>query len=359
MIALNSIHDIQVIRYAVGVSIACAISYVFATPLSFLLPVLTAALLPKMLAKLAHERDKSAGNPGLRYVRDTVFAFLIGFSFTAFFLPFLVLYIPLLAILLFYSYYHLNRGGSFWLVLCLLLYLLMMPVLSELYDGLALGVAIELMVHSLLALVVIIFTNLLIPASNIERIKDETPARVFQPGYNAVAAKAALTSTIVTLPIALMFIAEVWAGQLPVIIFVAIFTLVPDLDKSRLAAIGSITSTVIGGVIAFFIYWLLVAVPELWFVIPLMFGLSLLIGRMIFSGHKLAPFLPAAMTAVIVLINGSLGADASFTDTFTKRVLLMTLAAIYVAVMLRVVNAYWPGKPGIDSQMKPGRAGEL
>lgn len=354
MISLNTIHDIQVVRYALGVTIASAIAFAMDTPLSFLLPVLTAMLLPKLLARVGLKRERSGASPGLIYIRDSLFAFAVGYVFTSLLLPFPILYIPLLGIALFQTYYYLNRGGSFWLVLSLIINLLVLPVLAQYYQGIAVGVALELVVHSLLTLAVIIVTNLLVPVSASLQQSDDTPAPVFRPGYDADAAKRALISSIVTLPVVLIFIAEAWAGQLPVIIFVATFTLVPAIDRSKMAAIGSISATVMGGIIAYITYWFLVAVPQYYFVVLLMLALSLLNGRFIFSGHKLAPILPSAMVGIIILINGSLAADSSFTDTFFTRLFLMSLAAIYVVVALRVVNAYWQGRSGVAAISESG-----
>ena len=353
MITLSSIHDIQVIRYALGVTIAIAIASAMQTPLSYLLPVLTALLLPRLLTRVGLKRDSSAGNPGLAYIRDSLFAFAVGYIFTSLLLPFPILYIPLLGITLFQVYYYLNRGGSFWLVLSLIINLLVLPVLAQYYQGLAIGVAFELVVHSLLTLVVIVITNLLVPVPAALQQVDDSPVTVFKPGYDPDAAKRALISSMATLPVALLFVAEVWVSQLPVIIFVATFTLVPAIDRSRMAAIGSISATILGGVVAYITYWLLVAVPQYYFAVLVMLFLSLINGRLIFSGHKLAPILPSAMVGIIILINGSLSADSSFTDTFFKRLLLMSLAAVYVVIALRVVNAYWPRRPDAATAIEP------
>jgi hypothetical protein len=354
LIVLNTIHDIQVTRYTLGVTMATAIAFAMQTPLSYLLPVLTALLLPKMLSRVGLKRERSGDNPGLVYMRDSVFAFAVGYVFTSLLLPFPVLYIPLLGIALFQTYYYLNRGGSFWLVLSLIINLLVLPVLGQYYQGLAIGIAFELVLHSLLTLMVIIVTNLLVPVPACLQQVDDSPVTVFRPGYDPDAAKRASISTIVTLPVALLFVAEVWAGQLPVIIFVATFTLVPAIDRSRVAALGSISATILGGVVAYITYWLLVAVPQYYFAVLVMLALSLLNGRLIFSGYKLAPILPSAMVAIIILINGSLSADSSFTDTFFKRLLLMSLAAVYVVIALRVVNAYWPRRPDVAPAVQPG-----
>ena len=91
----------------------------------------------------------------------------------------------------------------------------------------------------------------------------------YKPGYSAPAAAFALKSTIVALPIAIVFIANNWTSQILVMVFAAIFTLSPNLDKGKEAGMNSIKSTLIGGGVAFFVYWALVAVPEYHFLVLL------------------------------------------------------------------------------------------
>jgi uncharacterized membrane protein YccC len=175
-------------------------------------------------------------------------------------------------------------------------------------------------------------------------------AKGFQPGYSAPAAAFALKSTLVALPIALVFLANNWTSQILVMVFAAIFTLSPNLDKGKEAGVNSITSTLIGGFAAFFIYWLLVAVPEYFFLLTLMFFSSLAFGSAINSAQPIAKYLPSAMVAMIILINSSLAEDVSFTDVFAKRIMFISLAAIYVVVALRVLDAFWPKKNMMNSE---------
>jgi uncharacterized membrane protein YccC len=168
------------------------------------------------------------------------------------------------------------------------------------------------------------------------------PARPgFRPGYSAPAAEMALKSTVVALPIAILFIANNWTGQILVMIFSAIFTLSPDLAKGKEAGINSIKSTWIGGAVAFFVYWALVAVPEYHFLVLLMLFVSLGFGAAIYSASPIAKYLPSAMVAMIILVNSSLGEGADFSETFVLRLLLISIATIYVVVALKVLDVFW------------------
>ena len=333
---LTNPQQIRAIRYAVGLTIATALAFGIAWPLSFLFPVLSAVFLALPLPKLTLRQ-------GLRNMRDTVFAFGVGYIFSLFILPFPIIYVPLLALALFHTYYHLNRGGSLWLVLMLLICLLVMPMLAGLSEGLAIGVISGLVVSSWLTICLLWVAHYLVPDASGEpaarpKVKKSTG---YQPGFSAPAAAFALKSTLVVLPIVVVFIANNWTSQILVMVFAAIFTLSPNLDKGKEAGVNSITSTLIGGSVAFFIYWLLVAVPEYYFLILLMFLASLGFGVAINSAKPISKYLPSAMVAMIILVNSSLAEGADFSENFVLRVVFISMAAIYVVVALKVLDVYW------------------
>jgi uncharacterized membrane protein YccC len=333
----------KALRYAVGVTIAAALAFGIAWPLSFLFPVLSAVFLALPLPKLTLSQ-------GIRNMRDTLFAFGVGYIFTLFILPFPVIYVPLLALALFYTYYHLNRGGSFWLVLMLLLCLLLMPMLAGVHEGLAIGVVSGLVTSSWLTLVLLWLAHYIVPDPEGTPSLPATPG--VQAGYSAAAAEAALKSTVVALPIALLFIANNWTNQILVMVFAAIFTLSPNLEKGKEAGVNSINSTLLGGAVAVFVFWLLVAVPEYHFLIALMFFVSLCFGAAINSTLAIAKYLPSAMVAMIILVNSSLGEGADFSEKFIMRVVFISMAAIYVVVALKVMDTYWPKKKIISHQQE-------
>jgi Protein of unknown function (DUF2955) len=320
-------------RYAIGLTIAVALSAGIAWPLSFLLPILSAILLALPLPKLTLSQ-------GFNNMLETLFAFGVGYIFTVFLLPIPVIFLPLLGVALFYTYYYLNRGGSIWLVLMLLVCLLLMPMLAEKNEGLAIGVAFGLVASSWLTLAMLWLSHYLVPDPPETPVLPARPG--FQPGYSAAAAGLALKSTTVVLPIAILFIANNWTSQVLVMIFAAIFTLSPELAKGIEAGMNSIKSTLIGGTVAFFVYWALVAVPEYRFLVSLMFFVSLCFGAAIYSGHAIAKYLPSAMVATIILVNGSLSEGADFSENFVVRVMLISVAAIYVVTALRLLDTYWP-----------------
>ncbi|MFV2003920.1 MAG: DUF2955 domain-containing protein [Gammaproteobacteria bacterium] len=327
---IQDINRARIFRYALGVTLSMALANAIDWSLSFLTPLLCAVILAKPL-------PVPPLKAGLLNMAVTLLAFLFSFLFTLFLQPYPLIYSLSLALVLFNIYYFLNRGGSFWLVLMLLLSVLMMPLLSSISNGLAFGVVIGFVWSGWVTIFMVWLVHFLVPDPETVTF----PKRPgFQPGYSAVAAQTALKSTVVVWPLALLFIANDWISQILVLIFAAIFTLMPDLEKGRLAGMATLASTLIGGVFAWLAYYLLVAVPEYFFFVILIFFLSLAFGDVIFSAKPLAKLYPSAMTTLIVLLDGSMDANSSFTETFFVRLGLILLATIYVVFALKLLHTY-------------------
>lgn len=328
-------HSIRVMRFAVGVTLAMAIALGFDWPLAFLTPVLVAVILAMPL-------PAPSLKTGLTNMLYTVAAFGIAVVFTLFLLPYPLIYIPMLGLALFQIYYLLNRAGPFWFVLMALLAILILPLLGKVHEALALGFAMGFVWSGWLTVLMIWLAHLLVP----DPVGGPPlPARPgFQAGYSPAAALAALKSTIVVLPIAVVFITFDWISQLLVLVFAAIFSLSPDIVKGRSAGVNSIISTVIGGLSAAVYYAFIVAVPEFFFFLTLMLFSTLVFGLVIFSGKSYAKYYASAFTAMFILVNSSTAEGADFTSNFLLRLLLILLATVYVVISLMVLERYWPSK---------------
>jgi hypothetical protein len=327
--------SVRIIRLALGVTISVALAYGIEWPLSFLFPVLTAVFLslPLPMPSLVD---------GLRNMLHSLLAFAIGLVFSLFFINYPPAYLMMLGLVLFHLYYYLNRGGSFWFTLMSMLAILLLPMLANTNEGLATGLALGFVGTSWLTMIMVWIAHLLVP----DPIRSKLPPRPgFQPGYSAVAAKTALKSTVVIFPLASLFIIFDLLDFLLVMIFSAIFILKPELSKGREAGQNSLISTVLGGLIAWIFYWLIVAVPQYHFFISLMFLTTLIFGMNVFSGKPTAKYYGSALSALLVLVNSSMSADADFSALFLQRIALIILAVIYIIAVLKVLDSYWPVRP--------------
>jgi len=327
--------SIRVMRFAIGVTLAVAISSAINWPLAFLVPILTSVF-------LAMPIPMPGLKSGLTNMLYTISAFLVGIVFTLFLLPYPLAYIPMLALALFNLYYMLNRGGSFWFVLMSLLAILILPMLGNNHEGLAKGFAFGFVLSGWVTVFMVWLAYLLVPDQSGTPPLPKKPG--LQKGFSLVAAQAALKSTVVVLPMAILFITFNLSNLLVVLVFTAIFTLAPDISKGKGAGINSMKSTLIGGAYAFIFYSLIVAVPEYHFFIALMFLTTLFFAGKIFSDNPSAQYYASAFSTLFILVNSSLGEGANFTSAFILRFTFILLATLYVVFSLMVFERFWPQK---------------
>ena len=310
------------------------VAFAAAWPLYFLTPVLATVLLASPLPA-----------PGLRQAAALlgfVFgAFAAGLLFTATLSPFPLAHALALALALFHVYYLAARGGPPFLVLMTLLALLVLPMLAQQHGALAAGVALYFPASAALSVLFYVLMHGLFPDPP---GAPPAAARPSPAGDRREAALAAVKSTAVIWPLAVLFLAANWTGQVLVLIFAAIFSLSPDIARSRAAGRASLLSTALGGTTALAFFALLAAAPVLHFFAALTLLTTLVAATAIFSGHRLGPYLPSALSAVIVLIASAMDPDVDLTRKFLERLVLIGAATLYVAGGLAALNAWLPAR---------------
>ncbi len=329
---LQDAKAVRVLRLSIGSTIAMALAYSINWSLAVLTPVFTVVILSLPLPKpsLYH---------GLKNMIETMLALTIGVLLTLYLLPMPFVFFLVFGLALFHSYYFINRGGSFWFVLMLLISLLLMPMLTHVHGGLAAGVSIGFIWSGWVAVWLVFVAHFLIPDPQSQVFPRKPPRN---KNYVPVAATLAFKSTLVLFPIALLFITFQLSDYVSVMIYSAIFSLSPDLSKGKQAVEKLLISTFIGGAVAYVFYSLLVAVPEYYFFMLLFFLVSLIFSSIIFSGRSEAKYYSSALVAMIVLFNGSMDEGANFTSLFLTRVLLISMAGVYVVLALKFLDRYWP-----------------
>jgi len=328
--------SVRILRFATGVTLAAALAYGINWPLSFLLPILTSFMLSLPL-------PMPSLRAGLQNMLHTLMAFGLGLVFSLFFLQYPFVYIVMLGLVLFHLYYYLNRGGSLWLALLSIVAILLLSMLGNSHEGLATGVSLGFIGTGWLTMMMVWMAHLLVPDPRAAPLPQSAG---FQPGYSRPAAQAALKSTIAILPLASLFMILDLTSYMLVMIFAALFILKPELSAGREAGMNSLISTLLGGALAWLFFWLIVAVPEYPFYVALMFLTTLYIGMNVFSDKSTAKYYNSALIALLILVNGSIGEGAEFTEKFIMRIILITLAVLYIVAALKLLDSFWPvGQP--------------
>jgi len=323
-------NHMRVLRFAFGVTLACALAYGINWPLAFLMPVFTAMLLAMPLPK------PSVG-ASFNNMMSTLKAFAIGLAFSLFFLQFPIAYFLVLALVLFHLYYYLNRGGSFWFTLMSMIAILVLPMMANTNEGLAIGFSIGFVYSSWLTIAMIWLAHFVFPDPTFTQFPVKPK---YNNSYSRLAALTALKSTLVVFPLAAIFITYGLMDYLLVMVFSAIFILKPDLAQGKEAGKNSLLSTLLGGTFACVFYWLIVAIPQFYFYLILLLTTSLFFGRHIFSGSKMAKYYSSGFIALLVIVNSAMGADSNFSEILIQRVILISSAIIYIVFALKMVERY-------------------
>ncbi|WP_291620156.1 DUF2955 domain-containing protein [Colwellia sp.] len=325
------VNAMRILRFAFGVTVACALAYGINWPLAFLMPVFTALLLAMPL-------PKPSVKASLNNMMSTLQAFALGLAFSLFFLQYPIAYLITLALVLFHLYYYLNRGGSFWFTLMSMIAILVLPMIANSNEGLAIGFSAGFVYSSWLTIAMLWLAHFVFPDPSFTQfpVKPKYTNR-----YSKVAAQLALKSTLVTFPIAAVFITFGLSDYLLVMIFSAIFILKPDLTQGKEAGRNSLLSTLLGGVFAWFFYWLIVAVPQFYFYLLLLLATTLFFGRHIFSGTNMSKYYSSGFIALLVIINSAMAADSNFNAILAQRIFLISGAIIYIVCALKVLERFF------------------
>ncbi len=325
--------NIRILRFAIGVTLAVTITTTLNWPLAFLVPILTAIFLtiPIPMPGL---------RAGLTNMLSTLTAFALGSLFTLFLLPFPMVYVPMLGLVLFNLYYMLNRGGSFWFVLMSILAILILPMLGNNSERLAIGFASGFIFSGWATICMLWLAYFLVPDPADTPALPKPPG--LQRGYSKAAAEAALKSTAALLPIVVLMLLFNMTEMLLVMIFTAIFIMSPEISKGKAAGVKSIKSALLGGMFAFVFYSLIVAVPQYHFFIVLMLVTTLIIASKSFSDKPNAIYYASCFSTFYILVNFSQSEGADFSSAFIIRLVLILVATLYVVFSLIVFEHFWP-----------------
>ncbi len=326
----QNVTTMRQLRFAFGITFSMGLAYAINWPLAVLLPVLSCMLLALPLPKPSLQAS-------VNNMLNTLKGFTLGLVFSLFFLQYPLVYLLLLGLFLFHIYYYLNRGGSFWLTLMSLLAVLMLPMMANSSEGLAMGFAAGFVFSSWLTITMLWLMHFIFPDPTFNTLPTQTG---FQKGYSPKAAQLALKSTLVSFPIVAIFITYGLSDYLLIIVFAALFILKPELSAGLDAGKNSMISTLLGGAVAWFFYWLIVAVPHFHFFLVLFLATTLFFAQNIFSTKSSAKYYSSALTAMIIVFNTSMAAGADFNAILINRVLLISSAIAYITFMLKALEHF-------------------
>lgn len=329
--------DVHTLRLAIGTTLAVAIAFGIAWPVSFLTPVLVWYFL----------RSPNAGlslAAGFDVVLSLVAGCLFGIVYSSTLLGYPVLFMLVMWLLLFLIFYANTGGISPNLFMWMMFGVIVVPLLGMQSFGLSLAVASYLIAGGVAAVALTWLAQVLIPETLASPNHLTTPALPpqKQPGMSIThRMRTAGVSTLAVGPLVTVVYTFNLADKLLMMVFVALMAQVASSAAGTKAGAAMVIGNVLGGAAAIVFYYLLLGAPNYVFLIVLTLLGSLIFAKANFSQSKMAPFYGMAFSNLLLLIGQS---TAPGSDTaglkFVLRVSQITLAAIYLILAFKVLERF-------------------
>lgn len=314
---------IRILRFTFGVTLSIAASFAIAWPLFFVTPIFVA----KFLGSPAPCPDFRAG---LVVTMVIGIGCGVGLAVTYFTINYPIVCILTITILLFHIFYANVRGVSPLIVAFLLIGITAIPLMGSVSFSLATSIAWGLMVSGGLAFVFVWIAHGIIPdRASVARTAAAPAAHPLMSEREQI--RSAAISTLVVLPVILIFFTLQMTNMLLVMVFIAMLALTPDVKTGAKGSAALVIGNTAGGIAAILFYNLLVAVPSFIFLILLALLFSLTFGERIFSGKPMTGLYATAFSTVILLVGsttGDFGGDAG--SKFYTRIVQIILAGAYI-----------------------------
>ena len=316
-------------RYAFGATLIMAFATAFGGELAFVIPYLA-------LNFLSPGTTQPKFKQALGFVLIVAVASISALVFTSFLFKYLWIYIPLLALILFWIFY--TERISFIAKLFLILSFLAIPVP---YPGMTVvewgkAISFTLIIGSAFSVIVVWFVYVLFPdkktAHKKVKKKDVKGAGERARRFNALAVLA------VTFPVILLFIFFQWNDYLLILVYIVMFTMMSEIGKTQ----GKIKiyGNIIGGAVTLIFYYLIIIVPNLFFFILLFLGMALIFSIKIFSGKPNAMYYKTGFSTLTLIIGDVTVGTENASSEIWLRIIQIFIAVAYVIIGLEFINYY-------------------
>lgn len=334
----EAIYFKPVVRYAAGSAIIMLVAMGADYTLSYLTPVLA-------LGFLAPGAKSPTLKSSIAFIFSIAIASLAGVLFTRLFLPFPLVFLPLLILAIFHIYYTTSlQKIKMWLIISLLV----IPMVSAESAHLGSVIAINLLVNAIVAMILIGLVYFIFPEQEPARedVKINDPITISdrQRYYSA------MNKTLVVFPVLVMFFVFNWSDALLVLIFIAILSMNPATSNKK-AGLAILAANLGGGLTAIVAFNLLTVAPSFVFLGLVVLLAGLLYGKPVFSRKPLAPLFGMAFSTFLLILGDVTSFRGEAGEKVWTRLLQLGIVVIYIVIAFSVVNHF--------ASVKKGPAGQL
>jgi len=325
----------KTMRYALGMVAMFAVVFTYNWPAAFLLILIGNGFLlgPK---------------PTLKFAFDFVFKFTLAWLFATLisylFLDYYIIYLLLIGLIMLHIYYADSSVLPPVLKLAMCIMNMLVPLMSLKSPVLGATLGSLLVIGSIGALIITFIVFALIP--DIELPTSQAKAAQAPPTIKPSKKERfglALRSLAVLYPLLLVFFFFNMQSDALILVYIALFAAMPGFAQDLSIGKMMIRTTLIGGIIAFFMYEILVLIPLFSFFMLMVFGLALFAGHQLLTGGKYALTIKKGFSATIFIFGGAANAnDVDVGGQVWARVARMTFLVVYLVVAFRLLERLFP-----------------
>ncbi len=327
----------KIIRYAFGILLVSAIAFGIDWPLSYL---------SILLVNLFLQGNRIRFVDGFNFLMKMIIAVVFSLFMSNYLLQYHIIYTVLIGLILFHIFYAKDSVISPVLKTWLLITLLLIPLMSlqNIFKGELIGWAT--IIATVVALVVVWTAFALFPDKESNSIDKQLPKpKVLPPPTPYERFIAALKRTAVVYPVAILFFYFEFRNSALILIYIGLYSSFPgfakDFSLGKLLLAGCIT----GGIIAFFLYEIVVLVPLYSFLLMLFFGFALLAGNEMFGGGKYAAQVKAGFSAIIIVFGSAVSSNqVDAGGKVVVRVIQVAIVVFYLVAAFGIIEKLFPPK---------------
>jgi len=321
--AHDKLHGI--LRYALG----SAIIMMFALGLDYQLAYFTPVLALNFLAPTAKAPTLKSS---AAFLLSVGLASLLGLMFSRFFLDYPLVFLPLMALILFHLYYTTAlQAMKVWLIISLLL----IPMMSVKSDELGSVVAVNLFINALLAILMVWVVYFIFPGketafegNNKTNVQQQTSRQRFI---------SAVTKSLVVTPVLVLFFVFNWSDSLLVLFFIAILSMNPAAANKK-TGIAMILANLGGGLAAILVFNILTAATSFIYsgILTLLIGMVFANG--LFAGKPTSALFGMAFSTFLLILGNVISLAGEAGEIVWIRILQIGIAMLYMVLAYRWVE---------------------
>ncbi len=322
-----TLSDIKALRFAFGLTLATALAFSIAWPISFLSVLLVGKL-------LSSDKPYLSLQEGVGLFAIISISMFGGLAVALTVLQYPLVFILVITLILLRIYYLGTRGASPVLIIMMLVGFTVIPILGLQSMDLAYEAVMALIFSTAIALIVSYLSYAILPGgevvSNTKKEKKEHGDAV-----------SAIKSTIVVLPLLLYIYLGNRSDAILMLVFVSVLSQNTEFEKGVKSGLGLVIGNFIGGAFGIAIYNGLVAVPHFSFFVLIMASVWLFFSQQVFQEGLRGALFGIAMSTVIVVLSGALSfssTDAS--STVYVRIFQLMMVAVYIAMLFSIINSF-------------------